>query len=54
MKYGEGKGDWCTGACSRAHGCVLWRGISEGWEIFAKHFFFVEGEGSHILFWHDK
>ena len=23
MKYGEGKGDWCTRAYSRAHGCGL-------------------------------
>ena len=30
MKYGEGKGGWCTRACSRAHGCGLWRSISEG------------------------
>ena len=30
MKYGEGKGGWCTRACSRAHGCGLWWSISEG------------------------
>ena len=35
MKYGEGKGGWCTRACSRAHRCGLWRSISEGWETFA-------------------
>ena len=54
MKYGEGKGGWCTRACSRAHGCGLWRSISEGWETFAKHFSVVVGDGSCILFWHDK
>ena len=54
MNYGEGKGGWCTGACSRAHGCGLWWSISEGWETFAKHFSFVVGDGSRILFWHDK
>ena len=54
MKYGEGKGGWCTKACRRAHGCGLWRSISEGRESFAKHFFFVVGDGSRILFWHDK
>ena len=31
MKYGEGKGGWCTRACGRAHGCGLWQSISEGW-----------------------
>ena len=30
MKYGEGKGGWCTKSCRRAHGCGLWRSISEG------------------------
>ena len=54
MKYGEGKGGWCTRAYSRAHGCGLWQSISEGWETFAKHFSFVVGDGSRILFWHDK
>ena len=54
MKYGEGKGGWCTRACSRAHGCGLWRSSSEGWETIAKHFSVVVGDGSHILFWHDK
>ena len=54
MKYGERKRAWCTRACSRAPGCGLWQSISEGWETFAKHFSFVVGDGSCILFWHDK
>ena len=54
MKYGEGKGGWCIRVCRRAHGCSLWRSISEGWENFAKHLSFVVGDGSRILFWHDK
>ena len=54
MKYGEGKGGWCTGAWRRTHGCGLWQSISEGWESFAKHFSFMVGDGSRILFWHDK
>ena len=54
MKYGEGKGGWCTRFCRRAHGCGLWRSISAGWKSFAKHLSFVVGDGSRILFWHDK
>ena len=49
MKYGEGKGGWCTRASRGAHGCWLWRSISEGWDTFAKHFSFVVGDGSRIL-----
>ena len=51
---GEGKGGWCTRACRRAHGCGLWQTISEGWDTFARYFSFVVGDGSCILFWHDK
>ena len=54
MKYGEGKRGWSTRVCRRGHGCGLWRSISEGWESFFKHLSFVVGNGSHILFWHDK
>ena len=54
IKYGEGKGGWCTRVCKRAHGCGLQRSISEGWESFAKHLSFVVRDGSRILFWHDK
>ena len=50
MKYGG----WSTRVCRRAHGCSLWRSISEGWESFSKYFSFVVGDGSCILFWHDK
>ena len=53
-KYREGKGGWCTRACRRAHGCGLWQTISEGWDTFARHFSFVVGDGSCILFLHDK
>ena len=44
MKCGEGKGGWCTRACSRAHGHGLWWNISEGWETIAKH---VSGKYFH-------
>ena len=54
MKYGEGKGGWCTRASRRAHGCGLWWSISEGWDTVAKYFSFVVGDGSCILFLHDK
>ena len=54
MKYGEGKGGWSTRVCRRAHGCGLRRSISEGWESFSRHVYFVVGNGSHILFWHNK
>ena len=50
MKYGEGKGGWCTRACSRAHGCELWQSISEGWETFAKHFSIVVGMDIVLFF----
>ena len=54
MKYREGKGGWSTRVCRRAHGYGLWRSISEGWKSFSRHVSFVVGDGSRILFWHDK
>ena len=54
MKYGEGNGGWSTRVCRRAYGCGLLQSISEGWESFSRHLSFVVGDGSHLLFWHDK
>ena len=50
---GRGKG---VGALEfvEGHGCGLWRSISDGWESFSRHVSFVLGNGSLILFWHDK
>ena len=53
-KYEEGQGGWFTKACRRAYKCGLWRGIHNGWESFSKHVALMEGDGSRILFWHDK
>ena len=53
-KYGEGQGGWNTKVYRRAHGCGLWCGINERWESFSKHLALVVGDGSHILFWHDR
>ena len=53
-KYGEGQGGWTAKACRRAHGCGLWCGIHDGWESFSKHVALVVGDGTCILFWHDK
>ena len=49
-----GKGGWNTEVCTRAHVCGLWRGINDGWESFSKHVALVVGDGSLILFWHDR
>ena len=54
MNYGKGKGWWSTKVCRRAHGCGLWRSIIERWVTYSKHLSFVVGDGSRILFWHDK
>ena len=53
-KYGEGQGGWNTKICRRAHGCGPWCGIHDGWESFSKHVTLMVGDGSRILFWHDK
>ena len=43
-----------TKDCRKAHGCGLWRGINDGWEKFSTHLALVVGDGSRILFWHDR
>ena len=48
------EGGWNTKVCRKAHRCGLWRGINEGWERFSKHLALVVGNGSCILFWHDR
>ena len=53
-KYGEGQGGWTTKECRRAHWSGLWRGINDGCERFSKHLALVVGDGSRILFWHDR
>ena len=53
-KYGERQGGWNTKDCRKAHGCGLWRGINDGWEKFSTHLALVVGDGSRILFWHDR
>ena len=32
----------------------MWRGIHDGWESFSKHVALLVGDGTRILFWHDK
>ena len=52
-KYGKGQGGWNTKVCRRAHKC-LWHGINDSWERFSKQLALVVGDGSCILFWHDR
>lgn len=42
------RGGWSTKVCRRAHGCELWRSISEGWESFSQHLAFVVGDVNQI------
>ena len=39
---------------SRDHSCGLWPSIREGCESFSKHMAFMVGDGTCILFWHDR
>ena len=50
----RGSRGWTTKACRRAHECGLWRGIHDGWESFFEHVALVVGDGTCILFWHDR
>ena len=50
----RGSRGWTTKACKRTHGCGLWRGIHDGWESFFEHVALVVGDGTRILFWHDR
>ena len=47
-------GGWTSKLGRGSHGCVLWRSIRMGWEMFRKNVHFKIGVGDRVKFWTDR
>jgi hypothetical protein len=53
VKYDSLRGDWCFKEVGEPYGLGVWKCIKRGWDGFAHHMCYEEGDGSKVLFWHD-
>ena len=53
MKYGCGRGSWCTRPTNGPYGVGLGKNISRGWHSFSRHILYEIGDGSRVKFWQD-
>lgn len=54
VKFGEGRGGWCSGRVGQSHGLGLWKGIWLRWEEFWRRVKLKVGVGDRVRFWLDR
>ncbi|KAF5187145.1 hypothetical protein FRX31_023283 [Thalictrum thalictroides] len=53
-KYGNGVNDWWPKPVQQSHGCSLWKGVMNMYDVFKQGISCRVGNGRRILFWHDE
>lgn len=54
VKFGEGRGGWCSRRVGQSHGLGLWKGIWLRWEEFWRRVKLKVGVGDRVRFWLDR
>jgi len=54
LKFESLKGGWCSKEVLGTFGVGVWKHFRWGWDKFTNFVRFEVGDGSHVIFWHDR